>query len=126
MENKSSNKSFGIIFFIVFAIIAFWPLKHGEDIRIWSILISIIFLILGLLNSKFLTPLNAGWIKLGEIIGKIISPIVLGVIYFFIITPIGLFMKLIGKDLIGLKIQKNINSYWIKREKNTTTMKRQF
>ena len=123
---KGSNKSFGIVFSIVFLIIAIWPLKNGNDIRIWSIIIAILFLSLGLINSRFLTPLNNIWLKFGELIGKIVSPIVMGIIYFLVITPIGLFMRIIGKDLIGLKLSKQKETYWIKRQKNITSMKRQF
>ena len=98
---------------------------HGGSLRIWAIPISFIFLVLGLLNSKLLSPLNLVWVKFGEILGRIIAPIVMAMIYFVIITPIGLFMRLIGKDLLNTKFSKN-NSYWIKREKNIGSMKRQF
>ena len=125
MEKISSNKSFGILFFIVFAIIAFWPIINNEPIRIWSIPISLIFLVLGLLNSKLLSPLNLIWVKFGELLGRIIAPIIMAIIYFFVVTPIGLFMRLMGKDLLNTKFSKN-NSYWIKRKKNIGSMKRQF
>ena len=125
MKKNENNISFGILFFIVFFLIAIWPLIDSGSIRIWSIVLSFIFLILGILNSKLLSPLKSAWIKLGEILGKIIAPIVMGFIYFLIITPIGLLMRLIGKDLLGIKYSKN-NSYWIKRAKNINTMKRQF
>ena len=122
---KSSNKSFGILFFIVFTLYGVWPILDSGDLRIWSLAIGVIFLILGLLNSKLLNPLNIAWIKLGEILGRIVAPIVMGFIYFIVITPIGLFMRLIGKDLLRTKFLKD-NSYWIKREKNIGPMKRQF
>ena len=122
---KSSNKSFGILFFIVFALYGIWPMLSSSELRIWSLAIGVIFLILGLLNSKLLHPLNLVWIKFGEILGRIVAPIVMGFIYFIVITPIGLFMRLIGKDLLRIKFLKN-NSYWIKREKNIGSMKRQF
>ena len=122
---KSSDKSFGILFSIVFFIISVWPLLAGENIRIWSLVISIIFLILGLLNSKFLGPLNNSWIKLGEILGRVIAPIVMAIIYFIILTPLSLLIKLFGKDLLQLKFS-NVNSYWIKRKKNINTMNKQF
>jgi len=125
MKKNENNKSFGILFFIVFFIIAIWPLIDSGSIRVWSAVLSLIFLILGILNSKLLSPFKSIWIKLGEIIGKIIAPIVMGFIYFIIITPIGILMRLIGKDLLGIKYSKN-NSYWIKRAKNINTMKRQF
>ena len=125
MKISNSNKSFGIVFFIVFLLIALWPLISGESIRYWSVIIAAIFLILGLLKSKFLTPLNKVWIKFGELLGKIVSPIVMGIIYFLIVTPIGLLMRLMQKDLLRLKFNKS-KSYWMKREKNIGTMKRQF
>ena len=125
MDKISSNRSFGILFSIVFAIIAFWPIFSGDPLRLWSIPISIIFLVLGLLNSKLLNPLNIVWVKFGELLGKIIAPLVMAIIYFIIVTPIGLFMRLIGKDLLNLKFSK-ANTYWIKREKKVGSMKKQF
>ena len=125
MKKNENNKSFGILFFIVLFLIAIWPIIDSGSIRIWSIVLSLVFLILGILNSKVLSPLKSAWIKLGEVLGKIIAPIVMGFIYFLIITPIGLLMRLIGKDLLGIKYSKN-NSYWIKRSKNINTMRRQF
>ena len=125
MEKNDSNKSFGILFFIVFLLIAIWPVFTSESIRVWAIILSLIFLVLGIINSKLLTPFKKIWIKLGEILGKFIAPIVMGFIYFLIITPIGLFMRLIRKDLLSIKFHKE-KSYWIKRSKNINTMKRQF
>ena len=125
MIEKSSNRSFGIIFFIVFLLISVWPIIDGQTLRVWSLIISLLFLFLGILNSKILTPLNLAWIKLGEILGRFIAPIVMAVIYFLILTPIGLFMRIIGKDLLNMKFSQN-SSYWIKREKNLGSMKRQF
>ena len=125
MKKNNSNKSFGIVFFLVFLLIAFFPLIDGGAIRVWSLVISIIFLILGLINSKLLTTLNLAWIKFGELLGKVIAPIVMGIKYFFVITPIGLFMRILGKDLLNTKLSSN-RSYWIKREKNIGSMKRQF
>ena len=119
MNNKndikiSSNRSFGIVFFIVFLIISFYPLINNNDYRLWSLIISLIFLILGLLNSKFLTPLNKIWFQFGLFLGKIISPIVMGVIFFLVVTPIGILMKFLKKDLLNLKIN-NSKSYWIEK-----------
>ena len=125
MKKVNSNRSFGIVFFIVFLIISFWPTIEGQSLRLWSLAIALIFLVFGLLNSKLLSPFNLIWVKFGEVLGRIIAPIAMGVVYFIIITPIGLFMRLIGKDLLRTKFSKN-NSYWIKREKNIGSMKRQF
>jgi len=125
MKKISSNRSFGLVFFIVFLLVGIWPLFGEQSLRIWSIVVSLIFLILGISNSKLLTPLNLFWVKFGELLGRIISPLVMGVVYFVIITPIGLFMRLIRKDLLKIKFLNN-NSYWIKRSKNIGSMKKQF
>ena len=125
MDQISSNRSFGILFSILFALIAFWPIINGNPLRLWLIPFSVIFLVLGLLNSKLLNPLNVVWVKFGELLGRIIAPIVMAIIYFIIITPIGLFMRLIRKDLLNLKFSK-ANTYWIKREKKISSMKKQF
>ncbi len=121
----SSNRSFGIVFFVVFLLIAFYPLTYGGEIRIWSLIISILFLILGLLNSKILTPLNKLWFKFGLFLGKIISPVIMGIIFFLVVTPIGLIMRFMGKDLLNLKYNKN-KSYWIEKNGPKSKMKNQF
>ena len=121
----SSNRSFGLLFFIVFLIIGLWPLKNDLELNYIFIGISIIFLILGLMNSKILTPLNKIWVKFGELLGRIIAPIVMALVYFFILTPISLTMRIFGKDFLNLKSSEE-NSYWIKREKNIGTMNKQF
>lgn len=120
-----SNRSFGLVFFIVFLIIALYPLSKNGDIRIWSFFISLLFLILGLFNSKFLTPLNKIWFRFGLFLGKIISPLIMGLIYFLIVTPISLIMKLAAKDLLNLKFNKN-KSYWILKTGPKSKMKNQF
>ena len=125
MEKISSNRSFGILFSIVFAAIAFWPLLNLGEIRVWSVIVSSIFLLLGLINSKLLYPLNFIWVKFGEFIGKIVAPLVMALIFFIILTPIGLFLRLIGKDLLNIKLNQN-KTYWIKRDKEPGPMKRQF
>ena len=121
----SSNRSFGIVFFIVFILIAFYPLINQGEIRIWSVLISFLFLILGIINSKILTPLNKVWFKFGIFLGKIISPIVMGLIFFLVVTPIAYLMRMLKKDLLNLKFSKN-NSYWIEKTDSKSSMKNQF
>ena len=121
----SSNRSFGIVFFTVFFIVSIYPIFKSGDLRIWSLIISIIFLILGLLNSKILTPLNKIWFKFGVLLGNIISPIVMGIVFFLVVTPISLLMKALGKDILNLK--KNTNkSYWIEKTGPKSKMKDQF
>ena len=126
MHKKSTNRSFGILFFLVFLGFGLWPLTKEMSPNIYLIIISVIFLILGLLNSKLLSPLNNLWIKFGEILGKVIAPIVMAVVYFLILTPIRLLVRLFGKDLIEMKFNNNIKSYWIKRKKHLGTMDKQF
>ena len=121
----SSNRSFGIVFFIVFLVIAFYPLTYSGELRVWSVMISLIFLFLGLLNSKILTPLNKLWFKFGIFLSKIISPLIMGIIFFLVVTPIGLLMRLLGKDVLNLKYNNN-KSYWIENNGPKSKMKNQF
>jgi hypothetical protein len=120
-----SNRSFGIVFFVVFLLIGSYPLLKGGDLKIIPILIAIIFLILGVINSKLLTPLNKFWFKFGLLLGQVISPIVMGVIFFLVVTPIGYLMRFFGKDVLRLK-KTNDNSYWIKKSNLKSKMKNQF
>jgi hypothetical protein len=123
--DKNTEKSFGILFFLVFVVISFYPILSGGQIRLLFLIPAIIFLILAFLKPVVLRPLNIAWIKLGEILGRVIAPIVMFLLFFLILTPIGLLVRLFGKDLLKIKFSKN-NSYWIKREKNIGTMKKQF
>ena len=122
----SSNRSFGIVFFVVFLIIALYPLINDGNIRLWSLIVSLAFLALGLLNSKFLSPLNKIWFKFGLFLGKIISPMVMGLIFFFVVTPIGILMRILKKDLLNLKMNNNNKSYWIEKSEPKSKMKNQF
>ena len=130
MDNKnikiSSNRSFGLVFFALFLIISLWPLINDAEIRIWSLIISIIFLLLGLFNSKILTPLNKLWFKFGIILGKFVSPIVMGLVFFLVVTPTGIIMRLAGKNLLGLKKDIKKDRYWIKKNNYLSSMKNQF
>ena len=127
MKHKNQNRSFGLLFFVVFLALALWPLTKKGEINIYLISIALIFLVLGLLNSKILSPLNKAWIKFGEILGRVIAPIVMAIVYFLILTPISLLVRLFGKDLIGMKFSNDIKkSYWIKRKKHLGSMDKQF
>ena len=125
MQKKASNRSFGLLFFIVFLIIALWPLLNSESYRLWALIISIIFLILGVIDSRILNPFQIAWIKLGEFLGKIIAPIVMFLVFFTILTLTGIILRLFGKDLLKIKKNKTCKSYWVDR-KNITSMNRQF
>ena len=126
MKSSSSNKSFGLLFFVVFLAFGLWPLKNGENLNFYFITASVVFLLLGLINSKLLSPLNKSWIKLGEILGIIIAPIVMALVYFAILTPVSIIVRVFGKDLLGLKFLKEKDTYWIKRKKSLNSMKKQF
>ena len=120
-----SNKSFGIVFFIFFLIISFYPLINGDNIRIWALVISGLFLFLGLINSKILNPLNRIWFKFGIFLGKIVSPTIMGLIFFLVVTPIGILMRIIKKNFLNLKFDDS-KSYWVKKDELKSKMKNQF
>jgi len=121
----SSNRSFGIVFFIFFLIVSLYPMLNENEIRLWALIISVIFLVLGLINSIILTPLNKSWYKFGILLGKIVSPIVMGVVFFLVVTPISLIMKLFGKDILNIKKNKR-QSYWIEKTGLKSKMRNQF
>ena len=121
----SSNRSFGVVFFIVFLLIALYPVINNEEIRAWSLIVSLIFLVLGLLNSKILNPLNQIWFKFGMLLGRIISPFIMAIIFFFVVTPIGLIMRTLGKDILNLRYNTK-KTYWIEKTGPKSKMKNQF
>jgi len=121
---SKDNITFGILFFIFFLIIGLYPLKSDEAIRVWSVVLSLILLIITIIKPNLFTFLNKFWIKLGILLGKIISPIVMGLIFFFVVTPIGILVRVLKKDVMGLK--RGASSYWINREDKVQTMKKQF
>ena len=120
-----SNRNFGIVFFIVFLIIALWPILKQNEIRIWSLIISFIFFVLGLINSKLLAPLNKLWFKFGILLGNIIAPIIMGIVFFLVVTPTGLIMRFFRKDILRLKKNSN-DSYWINKDNTNSSMRNQF
>ena len=122
----SSNKNFGIVFFIVFLLISVWPILDAKEIRYWSLVISLFFLILGVSNSKILTPLNKLWMKFGIYLGSIVAPIVMFVIYFLVITPTGIILRIFNKDILRLKKNSKKSSYWIKKDKSKNSMRKQY
>ena len=120
-----SNRNFGIVFFIVFLIIALWPILKQNEIRIWSLIISFIFFVLGLINSRLLAPLNKLWFKFGILLGNIISPIIMGIVFFLVVTPTGLIMRFFRKDILKLK-KNSSDSYWINKDNTNSSMRNQF
>jgi len=121
---RKDNIAFGIIFFVFFLIIGIYPLKTGEIIRIWSIILSAIFLITTIVKPDLFTSLNKIWIQFGILLGKIISPIVISLVFFFVVTPMGFFVRLSKKDIMGLK--KSKSSYWINKKDKIQSMRKQF
>ena len=123
---KPSEKSFGVVFSIVFLIVALYPLINSEGLRIWALVASIIFFLLAFLAPKILVLPNKLWFKFGLLIGSIVAPIVMAFVYFVTVLPTGLIMRLLGKDLLKQKLDKNTKSYWIKRSEPMGSMKNQF
>ena len=124
-DKVGSNRSFGIVFSLFFLLIAIYPLINQESIKIWSVILSVIFLVLGLINARVLTPLNILWFKFGMLLGKFISPLVMGIVFFLVVTPTGIIMRLLNKNLLSLEKNKS-NSYWIKKQENKSDMTKQF
>jgi len=125
MKNTSTNKSFGIVFFIFFLLISFWPLLNDGEIRVWALIVSLIFIILAMLKPYLLTPFNRIWARFGVVLGGFISPIVMGIIFFVIVTPTGFLMRIFSKDFLNLK-KNNDKSYWINSNDKKSKMKDQF
>jgi hypothetical protein len=121
---KKDNINFGVIFFILFLIIGLYPLKSFGVIRVWSVILSLVILIITIIRPNLFTFFNRSWIQFGILLGKIISPIVMGLVFFFVVTPIGVLVRVLQKDIIGLK--KGASSYWINREDKLQSMKKQF
>ena len=120
-----TNRNFGFVFCIVFLLIALWPLLNGNEVRIWALTVSAVFFILGSFNSNLLLPLNKLWFKFGILLGNIVAPIVMGIVYFFVVTPTGLIMRMLRKDLLNLK-KNNKNTYWIDKDNSNSNLKNQF
>ena len=123
--NKTTNKNFGIVFFVFFLILSIYPVLNNKIINFWFLSISFIFLILGLLNSNLLSPLNRTWFKFGIYLGKFVSPIVMGAVFFLVVTPISLIMKIFNKDILSIK-KNTKETYWIKKNGPISKMKNQF
>ena len=121
---RKDNITFGILFFILFLIIGLYPLKSGGTTRIWSLVLSLAFLIITIIRPNLLTFINRLWIQFGILLGKIISPLVMSLVFFFVVTPIGILIRMLKKDVMGLK--RGAPSYWINREDKAQSMKKQF
>ena len=125
-KNNTTNKNFGIVFFILFMIISFYPLLNQENIRLWSFVLGIVFLCLGLINSILLTPLNGLWYWVGLFLGKFIAPLVMSIVYFAVVFPTYVFLSIIKKNYLNIKYERNKKTYWINVVNKRTSMKDQF
>ena len=123
---QSSEKNFGLVFSIVFLIIALYPLINSQKVYVWALITSATFLLLAFVAPKTLTTLNKLWFKFGYLLGSITTPIVMALVYFITVLPVGLIMRLLGKDLLKQKLDKNAKSYWIERNEPMGSMKNQF
>ena len=112
----SSDRSFGFVFAAVFVLVALMPLIHGHAVRWWSASLAVLFALVAWMQPALLSHLNKGWTRFGLLLGAVVSPIALGVLFFLVITPIGLLMRLTGKDPLRLKFERSDESYWIRRE----------
>lgn len=121
---RKNNITFGLLFFIFFLIIGVYPLMSDKAVRIWSVFLSLAFLIVTIVSPNLFSFLNSLWIKFGILLGKIISPIFMGLVFFFVVTPTGILVRVLKKDIMGLK--RGASSYWINREDKAQSMKKQF
>lgn len=117
-----SDKAFGIVFACFFVAIALYPLVSSQGVRLWALAVAAVFMVLAFLSPSLLTPLNKAWMRLGLIIGLVVSPIIMSVMFYLVITPIGLLMRLLGHDLLRLKPNPDTASYWIVRNREQDPM----
>ena len=125
----SSNRSFGIVFAVVFAIIGLFPLIGGSSVRWWSLIVAGVFLALAFSVPKLLSPLNRLWMRFGLLLHRIVNPLVMALLFFLVVTPIALLMRLFGKRPLHLETEPDAESYWIPRDPpgpEPETMKQQF
>ncbi len=111
----SSDRSFGVVFTVVFLLIGLLPLRKGHAVRGWALALALLFAVMVLVRPTVLHPLNRAWTRLGLLLAKVVNPIVTGVLYFAVLTPFGTVMRLIGKDPLRLRMDANASSYWIER-----------
>tara|TARA_B100000073_G_C23354844_1_gene420374 strand:+ start:124 stop:546 length:423 start_codon:yes stop_codon:yes gene_type:complete len=124
-----SNKSFGIVFAVVFFVIALWPLMDEGNFRVWALVTGIILFLISFIYPSIYKPFNYIWFKFGLLLGKIVTPIVMGFLYFFTITPTALIMRTLKKRPLDLEFDDSLDSYWKYRDPpgpSSESMKNQF
>jgi hypothetical protein len=122
---KSSSKSFGYLFFGLFLILSLWPVLNDNSVNFLFLSISAVFLFLTILNAKILDFLNNYWIKLGELLGRVVAPIIMFLVFFVIVTPLSLLTKLLKKDLLNMRFNDS-KTYWTNKVKKIDSMDKQF
>ena len=122
---KSSSKSFGYLFFGLFLILSLWPVLNDNSINFLFLSISAVFFILTILKAKILDFLNNYWIKLGELLGRVVAPIIMFAVFFVIVTPLSLLTKLLKKDLLNMRFNDS-KTYWANKVKKIVSMDKQF
>jgi len=125
-DSKSTNRSFGIVFSIVFLIVSLYPLMDSKGLYLWALIVSAIFILLAFVAPQTLAIPNKLWLRFGVLLGSIIAPIVMALVYFVTVLPTGIVMRLLGKDLLKQKLDKSAKSYWIERKESIGSMKNQF
>ena len=123
---QGSERNFGIVFSIVFLIFSFYPHFSFEKVRLWSLIVSAFFFLIAIFRPSMLKSLNFLWFRFGILLGRIISPVVMALVFVFAIIPTGIIIRLMGKDPLQRKFLKNKNSYWILRKTSRQSMKNQF
>ena len=123
---QGSDKGFGYVFSIIFLLIGSYPLLHGEVFKLWFMVLAFVFMMIALLKPSLFKWPNYLWFRFGILLGKVVSPVVMALIFFLVIFPTGLALRLFKKDILGLKIDKNKKTYWVHRDQPMQSMKNQF
>jgi hypothetical protein len=126
MNTRGSEKSFGVVFAFVFLLVGLYPLLKNKEILLWSLLTAFIFFLLAYVAPKVLSVPNKLWLMLGMALGAVVAPVVMALVYVTTVVPIGLILRLIGKDILQQKLNKNAKSYWVKRVQPMGSMRNQF
>ena len=113
---RASERSFGILFAVVFTAIALWPILGGASIRWWAIYIAVIFASLALAQPRVLKPLNSAWLALGRVLHRVVSPVILALVFVTTVIPTGIFLRLTGRDPLRLKMDRKASTYWQQRD----------
>lgn len=112
---RSSDRSFGLVFAVAFLVVALFPMVHGREARLWALAPAAAFLGFALIRPALLTPLNRLWFRFGLLLARVTNPLIMGLVFFLVITPMAMIMRLRGADLLRLRLDREAKSYWIER-----------